>query len=100
MRLPILFGAAFAKKGRFHERNQYHIQSVYRVLHDPGSPLDAQAETTGRGVQITEDVPVLRIDHVPVKGKLLGVWQAFYSGGVLDFKEMNRPYVYVLPQRT
>jgi hypothetical protein len=35
-------------------------------------------------------VPVLRIDHVSIKGKLLGVWQAFYSGGVLDFKEMTR----------
>jgi hypothetical protein len=35
-------------------------------------------------------VTVLRIDHVSIKGKLLGVWQAFYSGGVLDFKEMTR----------
>jgi hypothetical protein len=32
----------------------------------------------------------LRIDHVSIEGKLLGVWQALYSGGVLDFKEMNR----------
>jgi len=29
------------------------------------------------------------IDYVSIKGKLLGVRQAFYSGGVLDFKEMN-----------
>jgi hypothetical protein len=28
--------------------------------------------------------------HVSIKGKLLRVWQAFYSGGVLDFKEMTR----------
>jgi hypothetical protein len=35
-------------------------------------------------------VPVLRIDHAPIKDKLLGVWQALYSGGVLDFQEMNR----------
>jgi hypothetical protein len=36
-------------------------------------------------------VPILRIDHVSIKGKLLGVWQAFYGGRVLDFKEMTRP---------
>jgi hypothetical protein len=35
-------------------------------------------------------VPILRIDHASIKGKLLGVWQALYSGGVLDFKEINR----------
>ena len=42
------------------------------------------------GFQSQRMWPVLRIDRVPVKGKLLGVWQAFYSGGVLDFKEMTR----------
>jgi hypothetical protein len=35
-------------------------------------------------------VPVLRIDHISTKGKLLGVWQAVNGGGALDFKEMNR----------
>jgi hypothetical protein len=34
-------------------------------------------------------VPILRIDHASIKAKLLGVWQALYSGCVLDFKEMN-----------
>jgi hypothetical protein len=34
-------------------------------------------------------MPVMRIDHVPIKGKLLGMRQALFSGGVLDFKEMN-----------
>jgi hypothetical protein len=34
-------------------------------------------------------VPVLRIDHAPIKDKLLGMRQALYSGGVLDFKKMN-----------
>jgi len=82
--------SGLAKKGRFYERNQYFLRSAYRPLHDPAAPLDAQAETTGRRVSITEDVPVLRIDHVPIKGELLGVWQALYSGGVLDFKEINR----------
>ncbi len=42
----------------------------------------------------------MRFDHVPIKGTLLGVRQALYSGGVLDFKEMNRPSVHVLPERT
>jgi len=35
----------------------------------------------------------MRIDHVSIKGKLLGVWQAFYGGRVLDFKEMTRPLI-------
>jgi len=42
------------------------------------------------GVSITKDVRVLRIDHGSIKGKLLGMWQTLYRGGVLDFKEMNR----------
>ena len=29
---------------------------------------------TGRGVRITEDVAVLRIDHISIQGMLLGVW--------------------------
>jgi hypothetical protein len=29
---------------------------------------------------------------------LLGVWQAAFRR-VLDFKEMNRPFVHVLPER-
>jgi len=37
-------------------------------------------------------VPILWIDYVWIKGKLLGVRQALYSGGVLDFKEMNRRF--------
>jgi hypothetical protein len=31
----------------------------------------------------------MRIDHVSIKGKLHGVWQALYGCGVFDFKEMN-----------
>jgi hypothetical protein len=41
----------------------------------------------------------LRIDHIPIKGALLGVWQAAFRR-VLDFKEMNRPRVHVLLERT
>ena len=85
--------SGLAKKGRFHERNQYFTRSAHHAVHDPAAPLDAQAETRGRRVSITEDVPVLRIDHVPIKGELLGVWQALYSGRVLDFKEINRRLV-------
>jgi hypothetical protein len=77
------------RKVAFHERYQYFLRSAYRPLYDHSAPLDAQAETTGRGVWITEDVSVLRIDYVSIKGNLFGVWQALYSGGVLDFKEMS-----------
>jgi hypothetical protein len=72
-----------------YERNQYFPRSAYRPLHRPAASLDAQAETTGCWVSITKDVPILRIDHISIKGMLLGVWQALYSGGVFDFK-INR----------
>jgi hypothetical protein len=62
----------------------------HRALHDSAAPLDAQAETKDYRVSIAKDVSVLRIDHVPIKAKLLGVWQAPYCGCVLDFKEINR----------
>ncbi len=88
--LPIQFGAGLAKKGRFNERNQHFPRSADRAVHIPAAPLDAQGETTGHGVWITKDVPELRIDHISTKSPLLGVWQALYSGGVLDFKEMTR----------
>jgi hypothetical protein len=81
--------SGLAKKGRFYERNQYFLRSSYRPRHDPVAPPDAQAETAGRRVSITKNVPILWIDHLAIKGKLLGVWQALYSGGVLDFKEMT-----------
>jgi hypothetical protein len=77
-----------------YERNQHFPRSADRPLHDPAASLDAQAETTGRRVSITKDVPILRIDHATIKGNLLGMRQALYSGGVLDFKEMNRRFVH------
>jgi hypothetical protein len=42
------------------------------------------------GFQIAKDVSTLRLDHVSIEGKLLGMREALHSGGVLDFKEMNR----------
>jgi len=60
--------------------------------------LDAQGEPTGHEVWIAKDVPILRIDHVSTKGKLLGVWQALYGGCVLDFEEMNRRFAQVSPE--
>ena len=40
----------------------------------------------------------MRIDHVSIKGKLHGVWQTLYGGGVLDFKEMTRRFARVSPK--
>jgi hypothetical protein len=96
--LPISFGAGLAKKGRLYERNQYFLQSPYRAVHDSAALLDAQAETSDYRVSITKDVPVMRIDHVSIKGKLPGVWQALYSGGVFDFKEMNPRFCWRFPE--
>jgi hypothetical protein len=36
-------------------------------------------------------VPILRADHIPIKGTLHGMWQASYCG-VFDFKEVNRRF--------
>jgi hypothetical protein len=80
--------------GRSHyERNQHPLRSAHRAVYDPAAPLDVQGETTGRRVWITEDVPIVWIDYLSIKGTLFGVRQAFYSGGVLDFKEMSRRFV-------
>jgi hypothetical protein len=65
------------------------FRSADRAVHDPAALLDAQTQTATSWVSITKDMPVMRIDHVPIKGKLLGMRQALFSGGVLDFKEMN-----------
>jgi len=54
--------------------------------------VDAQAEAAGRPGGIAKDVPILRIDHVSIKGTLHGVWQALYGGSVFDFQEMNRRF--------
>ena len=69
------FAAEPAKKGRCYERNQYFLRSAYSAFHDPAAPLDAQAETTNRRIRNTENVPVLRIDHISTKSSLFGVWR-------------------------
>jgi hypothetical protein len=48
---------------------------AYDAIRDPAALPDAQVETTDRHVPITENVPLLRIDHISTKGVLLGVWQ-------------------------
>jgi hypothetical protein len=98
--LPVRFGAGLAKNGRSDERTQDFLRSADRVVHDPAAPRDAQVETADHRVSITKDVPVLRIDHISIKGQLPGVWQALYRSGVLDVKEMNRHRVHVVPGRT
>jgi hypothetical protein len=39
-------------------------------------------------------VPVLRTDHIQIKGTLHGMWQASYCG-VFDFKEVKRRFACV-----
>ena len=55
------------------------MEPVPYSLRAVGSEI-AQAETTDRRVPITKDVPVLRIDHIPIKDMLLGVWPVSYNG--------------------
>lgn len=87
-------GCRTRQERSFNERNQHFPRSADRAVHDPAAPLEAQGEATDHRVWITKDVPILRIDHVSNKGKLLGVWQAFSRGRLLDFEEITRrPFV-------
>jgi hypothetical protein len=70
-------GAAYGApiwKGALLEPNWYFFRSACCAGSDPAAVQDSQAETTGRWVRITKDVPVLRIDHISIQGMLLGVW--------------------------
>jgi hypothetical protein len=79
----------------FYERNQHFHRSAYRGVHDSAPPLDAQDKTQSRSLWISKDVPILRIDHVSIKGMLPGVRPALHDGGVFDFKEMNHSTVHI-----
>jgi hypothetical protein len=57
-----------------NDSNQYCRRSGYRAVHTPAALLDTQ-ETTDRRVPIPKNVPVLRIDHIPIQGTLFGVWR-------------------------
>jgi hypothetical protein len=77
------------KERSFDKCNQYFVRFAYRAAYEPAGSLDPQVDATDRGASITKDVPVLRIDYVSIKGQLFGVWQALYSRGVFDFKEVT-----------
>ena len=82
--------AELAKKGRFYECNHYFLRSACRSVHSPAALLDTQ-ETTDRRVPIPKNVPVLRIDHIPIQGTLFGVWRGkrLMAVGWPDCEEMN-----------
>jgi hypothetical protein len=68
--------SALAKKGRSNERNQFFTWADDRAVHDPVGPVEVQAESADDGFSITEDVPILRIDHIPGESSLPGVWRS------------------------
>jgi hypothetical protein len=84
-----LADAELAKKGRFCERNDNLPGCASRASHISVCSLDAKGEITDPRGSITKDVPVLRIDHISIKAKLPGVWQALYSRSVFEFREMK-----------
>ena len=58
------------------------ILLLYKIL---------QAETTGRPVRITENVPVLWVDHISIEGMLPGVRSVSYSRERdSDYREIER----------
>ena len=81
-----------------YECNQYFLRFAHRDLHATAGSLDAQAETEDYRVSIAKDVSILRLDHLSIEGKLLGMWQTLHSGGVLDFKEMSRGFAHIPPE--
>ncbi len=70
--------AQIAEQEHGCERNQYFCRPAHCAVGDSGALQDAQAAKNR--VRITKDVPVLWIDHISIKGMLLGVWSASYSG--------------------
>jgi hypothetical protein len=72
-RLVLLGRCRLARKGRLHERNQYHLRSSDRVVNGFAAHVDAQGETANHRVSITENVPLLRIDHISTESSLPGV---------------------------
>ena len=77
----------------FDKRRYYFLWSACRAVHGPAATLDARDKIRGRRVW-TKDVPILRTDHISIKGTLPGMWQASYCG-VFDFKEVNRRFACV-----
>jgi len=71
--------AQIAEQERGCERNQYFCRSAYSAVGDSGVLQHAQA-AKDRRVRITEDVPVLRIDHISAESMLLGVRQVSDNG--------------------
>src|SRR6266702_1880460 len=67
--------AELAKKGRFVNVTSIAFGLLIVLVTILLLHLDAQAETRGRRVSITKDVPILRADHISTKSSLLGVWR-------------------------
>jgi hypothetical protein len=78
-----LVEAELAKKGRSFECNQYWLRAVYRDLHDPAAPVDAQADATDRRGSITKNVLSLRIDYIAER-PLLRVWRGHGLNAVVS----------------
>jgi hypothetical protein len=67
------------------------VGTLFCAVHDPAALQYRQAENADRRVWITKDVPVLRIDHISIKGMLLGVWQVSTAVSVNpDPREIRR----------
>ena len=75
------------------EDNEYFVRSSDCAIHYPAALQGAQAEAADRHpIRITNDVPILRLDHISTKSALLGVWQVSliamkYAPG---FREIER----------
>jgi hypothetical protein len=54
--------------------NSIFVSLAHCVCHNPSALRNRQAEITDRPVRIATDVSLLRIDYVPTKSELLGVW--------------------------
>jgi hypothetical protein len=58
-----------------YERNQYFFRRPDRAICDAIAFQNAWTPTAKCWVQIAKNVPVVRLDHVPIEDILPGMWQ-------------------------
>jgi hypothetical protein len=96
---PDCFDSECASKDRLYECDQCVLRTVHCAVHHRAVLQVAQTETTDRRIWNTKDLPILRLDHIPIEGMLLGVREVSYTGGVFGHDKMNTAHLLITPSR-
>jgi hypothetical protein len=86
---PDSFDSECASKDRLYECNQCVLRTLHCAVRTRAVLQATQAETTDGRIWNSKDLPILRLDHVPIESVLLGVREVFYTGGVFGHEKMN-----------